>query len=146
MWLRQTIYRSDSCSARTLHTMDREDVQRPPSPKRSRAATYGTKFNLEWNAHFPFISNGHQDPVYSFYCGVCQKDVSCRHQGIADVKRHVKSSSHSCNASIVRTNSSLTSMGFVPVGSAIDTQVKFIMLESFNYMIEFLSFNTDKES
>lgn len=113
---------------RTLrYTMDIEDA---PSPKRSKvagAAIYGTKFNSEWTAHFPFISNGHQDPVYSFYCGVCQKDVSCHHQGIADVRRHVKSSSHSCNASIVRTNRSLTSMGFVPVGSAIDTQVKFII-------------------
>ena len=46
-----------------------------------------------------------------------------------------KSGSHTSNASIVRTNSRLTSMGFVPVGSAIDTQIKFsFMLES--YMID----------
>jgi len=109
------------------------DVESPPSPKRSRlsgAASYGTKFTSEWTGLFPFISKGQKDPVYSFYCRVCQKDVSCRHQGIADVRRHAKSGSHTSIASIARSNSSLTSMGFVPVGSAIDTQVKFsFMLE-----------------
>ena len=41
----------------------------PPSPKRTKlagAATYGTKFKLEWMGEFPFIAEGHQDPVYSF--------------------------------------------------------------------------------
>ena len=84
----------------------------------------------EWTALFPFISKGQKDPVYSFYCQVCQKDVSCRHQGIADVRRHANSGSHTSIASIVRSNSSLKSMGFASVGSAIDTQVKFsFMLE-----------------
>lgn len=102
------------------------DLEAPPSPKRSRvagAATYGTRFNSEWAHQFPFLSKGKVDPVYSFYCSVCKKDVSCRHQGIADVKRHERSNSHTSNAKVLRTNSSLTSMGFVPVGSAIDTQV-----------------------
>jgi len=52
------------------------DVESPPSPKRLRlsgAASYGTKFNSEWTALFPFISKGQKDPVYSFYCRVCQK-------------------------------------------------------------------------
>ena len=98
----------------------------PPSPKRTKlagAATYGTKFKLEWMGEFPFIAEGHQDPVYSFYCQVCKKDVSCRHQGIADVRRHERSKSHSDNVSAAEGSSRLTSMGFVPVGSAIDKQV-----------------------
>jgi len=40
-------------------TMASESVESPPSPKRFRlsgAATYGTNFNLEWTAQFPFIS------------------------------------------------------------------------------------------
>ena len=79
--------------------MASEDVKSPPSSKRFRlsgAATYGIKFNSEWTAQYPFISKGHQDPVYSFYCQVCQKNFSCRHQGIADVRRHSKSGSCSC--------------------------------------------------
>ena len=95
----------------------------PPSPKRTKlaeAATYGTKFKLEWMVEFSFIAEGHQNPVYSFYC---QVDVSCRHQGIADVRRHERSKSHSDNVSAAEGSSRLTNMGFVPVGSAIDKQV-----------------------
>ena len=41
----------------------------PSSPKHTKlagAATYGTKFKLEWMGEFPFITEGCQDPVYSF--------------------------------------------------------------------------------
>ena len=37
-----------------------------PSPKRTKlagAATYGTKFKLEWMGEFSFITEGHEDPV-----------------------------------------------------------------------------------
>ena len=91
----------------------------------SGAATYRTKFKLEWISEFPFITEGHQDPVYSFFCQVCKKDVGCRHRGIADVRRHERCKSHSDNLSAVQSNSQLTSMGFVPVGSSIDNQVGY---------------------
>ena len=97
-----------------------------PPFKRSRlagAATYGTKFKTDWKAEFPFLTEGHLDPVYNFYCKVCQKDISCRHQGIADVRRHERSKSHADNVSAVRSSSKLTNLGFVSVGSAIDKQV-----------------------
>ena len=88
-------------------TMASKDVESPPSPKRSRlsgATTYGTKFNSEWTAQFPFICKGHQDSVYSFYCQVCQKGVVAIRvlQMLEDM--HAKSGSHTSNASIVRTN------------------------------------------
>ena len=97
-----------------------------PPFKRSKlagAATYGTKFKPEWKAEFSFLTEGHLDPVYNFYCKICQKDISCRHQGIADVRRHEKSRSHADNVSAVQNSSNLTNLGFVPVGSAIDKQV-----------------------
>ena len=103
----------------------------PSSPvlKRSRltgAATYETKFHASWIKDFPFITEGKKDPVHSFHCQVCHKDVSCSHQGIADVRRHEKSKAHVNSVSAVTRNSRLMDMGFVPVGSAIDKQVKII--------------------
>jgi len=98
----------------------------PPSPKRTRlagAATYGTKFKEDWMNEFSFVIKGHQDPVYSFHCKVCQKDVSCRHQGIADIRRHEKSKGHSDNVAAVLSTSRLSTMRFVSVGSAVDKQV-----------------------
>ena len=51
---------------------------------------------------------------------VCRRDVSCRHQGVADIKRHEKSVSHSNQASGLASTSKLSSMGFLPVGSTVD--------------------------
>ena len=100
----------------------------PPRPKKPKslcgAAAYGTKYNKDWESKFPFISRGKIDSVYSFYCKVCQKDISCRHQGVSDVKRHEQCRSHISLLKSMESNSRLDKMGFVPVGSAIDTQVR----------------------
>ena len=99
------------------------------SPKRIRlsiagAATYRTKFKETWKNEFPFVTEGQQDPVYSFHCKICQKDISCRHHWIADVRRHERSKSHIDNVAAVKTTSCLKSLGFVTVHrSAIDKQV-----------------------
>ena len=66
--------------------------RRDPEHRVVSAAAYGTKYNSDWESNFLFISRGKEDKVYSFYCKLCQKDVSCRHQG--DVKRHEKSNNH----------------------------------------------------
>jgi len=61
-----------------------------PKEKRPRAmcgvAVYGIKYNSDWESNFPFISRGKCDKIYSFYCKVCHKDVSCRHQGISETR------------------------------------------------------------
>lgn len=41
----------------------------PPNPKHTRlslasAATYGTKFKQDWMNEYPFVTEGHLDPVY----------------------------------------------------------------------------------
>ena len=96
----------------------------PPAPKKpkslSGAAKYGSKFNPEWQSEYPFASPGHIDKVYSFFCSVCMKDVSCSHQGVTDLKRHEKSAGHT---SKVQGSSRLDRMGFIPVGGALNSQV-----------------------
>ena len=99
----------------------------PPRPKKPWSlcgtAAYGTKYNKEWESKFPFICHGKTDAIYSFYCTVCQKDVSCRHQGVSDVKRHEQCNSHNNRLKSMENNSRLDKMGFVPIGSATDTQI-----------------------
>ena len=104
-----------------------EDCRGTLPKKKTRAmcgaAVYGTKYNCDWESDFPFISRGKIDKTYSFYCTVCHKDVSCKHQGISDVKRHEKSINHTTNVKSLKGSSRLGRMGFVPLHSAINTQV-----------------------
>lgn len=69
----------------------------PPRLKKRKGVTStaacGSKYNPEWQPDVLLVSRGCNDTVYSFYCSLCKKDISCRHQGISDLKRHEKSSS-----------------------------------------------------
>ena len=110
-----------------MQAAGRMELSDSPAPKRSRlsgAATYNTRFNPSWCDQFPFITQGKQDPLYSFHCKVCNKDYRCSHQGIADIKRHESSKTHQCIVKSAASTSSLSNMGFVPVGSDIDQQAK----------------------
>ena len=96
--------------------------------KRSKlagAATYGSKFNPDWTRMYPCVSRGHQDNTYSFYCSICEKDVSCHHQGLADVKRHCVNATHIKLAKAKEGTRGLMGMGFVPTGTAVEDQVNF---------------------
>ena len=81
----------------------------PPAQKRARylssAAKYDSKFNAGWQLDYPFASPRHVDKLYSSYSSVCMKDVSCRHQGVADLKRHEKSVSHTSKVQAVQSSS-----------------------------------------
>ena len=62
-------------------------------------------------------------------CHVCQKDVSCWHHGITDVRRHEKSGSGAGNASLMQTSSSLISkqwMDLNPLYLLLISQVKLV--------------------
>ena len=91
----------------------------PPRPKKATsltgAATYGTKYNPAWQKEYPFVSCEQKDQVYSFYCKICQKDVSCRHQEITDGKRHENLSGHSSRVKSLQSNKELSAMRFIPV-------------------------------
>ena len=54
------------------------------------------------------------------------KDVSCSHQGVADLKRHKKSAVHTSKVQAVQSSSRLGRMGFIPVGGTLDSQVRCI--------------------
>ena len=104
----------------------RVEYNTPPRAKKSKlagASKYGSRYQQKWEQEFPFIKRGIQDSVYSFYCKVCQRDIRCRHQGIADLKRHDKTSSHAIRVRSMQGSSKLSEMGFVQIGSATDTQV-----------------------
>ena len=79
--------------------------------KLAGASKYGSRYQPKWEQEFPFIKCGIQDSVYSFYCKVWQRDISCRHQGIADLKRHEKTSSHAIRVRSMQGSSKLNEMG-----------------------------------
>ena len=103
-----------------------DHTDKTPPPKKRKAgkgaATYWTKYNPQWQEEFPFVSKCQNDQ-YNFHCSVCQKDVSCRHQGVSDLKRHEKLASHQKMTLATKSSARLDTMGFVPVGSVLDTQV-----------------------
>ena len=82
--------------------------ERPP-PKKKKfkgAATYKCKFSSEWTKTVgSFIVKG--DNVHSFRCTICNRTISCRHMGLADVQRHVKLDMHTQNAAAMRRQPTL---------------------------------------
>ena len=60
--------------------------------KKSGAKFYKTKFDHQWRKDWPSIKMGKDQ--FHFLCTVCNKHMSCIHQGLFDVKRHVQGSSH----------------------------------------------------
>ena len=61
--------------------------------KLNGAARYKTKFQHVWQDKWPFATPVLGDP-HSFLCNVCNKLVSCGHQGERDVSRHYESTQH----------------------------------------------------
>ena len=53
--------------------------------------------------------------VFNFYCGLCQKDASSRHQGSSDLKRHEKSRDHQSLAQAMNSSGSLYAVGLALV-------------------------------
>ena len=56
------------------------------------AAKYHCKLKPEWTTVWPFIKKG--TTPSTFWCDICRSQVSCSHQGKADVARHIASTSH----------------------------------------------------
>ena len=48
---------------------------------------------IEFNS-YPFLQSSAKDNVYSFYCTVWDKKVSCKHQAMGDVRRHIDGQEH----------------------------------------------------
>ena len=77
------------------------------SKKYGGAAIYSTKYNKSWQEKWPFAAAVKENPC-AFHCTVCKKNVSCGHQGEADIVRHSETQQHQRNAKALSTNSKLS--------------------------------------
>ena len=92
---------------------------------------YKTKFSEEWKKTWPFVSAVPGSP-HKFRCNVCAKNLSCGHQGVADVKDHIASQSHQKLAKTLATQPRLTFTSADPLQDKITrAEVKIA-----NFMVE----------
>ena len=61
--------------------------------KYAGTAKYKSKFKKDWRVKYPFVSSVTSDKSL-FHCNVCNRTLSCVHQGEADLKRHIASDGH----------------------------------------------------
>ncbi|KAF3842654.1 hypothetical protein F7725_001503, partial [Dissostichus mawsoni] len=73
--------------------------------KNAGAASYGSKFNSQWTKEWPFITPG--TTPFHFWCSICRHELECRHQGRADVIRHINRESHLKKQKIVESSSKM---------------------------------------
>jgi len=82
-------YSNSDCELEVLSGSE-SDIATPDSKRKfSGSATYDSKFDPSWRAHYPCIDAAKDNP-HSFFCKCCVKKVSCKHMGLGDVKRHRK--------------------------------------------------------
>ena len=63
--------------------------------KKIGVGKYDCTFKKDWTKEWSFVTAAN-DP-HSFHCVICARDVSCKHQGRADVVRHIKKDIHQNN-------------------------------------------------
>lgn len=103
--------------------VDFSDTDTPPNPKRklTGSSTYFTKYDPLWREQYPCLEAVKGD-VHAFYCKCCLKKVSCKHQGIGDVKRHIQGLNHQKASKGVEAQSKLAFSS--PKAVSIQKQVK----------------------
>lgn len=79
----------------------------PPKKKFTGASKYGTKYSSEWKKLWPFILPV-PDSQYKFQCSICMKYLSCKHQGVADVKQHIATTGHQKTAQTMASQATLS--------------------------------------
>ena len=80
--------------------------KKPKLTKMRGAAAYRTKFNKEWMQKYLFIREVRGD-AYSFLCTICERQVSCSHQGKRDVELHIGKAMHQANVKAKKLQSTL---------------------------------------
>ena len=96
-----------------------------PLPKRAKlskkgAAVYKSKFHDAWTKEFPFIRKV-QSNRHSFFCTVCNREVSCSHMDKSDVERHVQKQFHKDNEKALRTQQKIP---FTPEFSPLNEKAR----------------------
>ena len=61
------------------------------------AAKYKSKFKKDWIVKYPFVSSVTSDKSL-FHCYVCNRTLSCAHQGEADLKHYIASDGYTALA------------------------------------------------
>lgn len=85
------------------------------------AALYNSKFQSSWLKTWPFVQPVKNDP-HVFYCTVCRKSVSCKHQGERDIVRHAETAQHRKNAKALESTSRIK---FVSTTDPLKDKVSF---------------------
>lgn len=102
-------------SASDCYSEDEAEEQTGPSKRlklssskgMQGAARYRTKFQVNWRGKWQFAFAVKGDP-YSFNCSVCNKVISCGHQGERDVSRHANTTNHKQNVEALKQNKRLS--------------------------------------
>ena len=76
--------------------------------KRVSAKKYSTRYDTAWELSYPVKRVKTDD--HKFHCIPCNKDLSCGHQGIKDIKEHCEVGAHKKNFKTYRESHSLTTL------------------------------------
>ena len=76
---------------------------------------YKTKFQSSWKGKYPFLNSVAHD-ASSFHCTICNKDISCAHQGERDVIRHTSSDQYTKAAKAIKN---MQKLSFLPKSDAV---------------------------
>ena len=108
------------------------------------AARHITKFNKAWSKKYECIQAVSNNPhvflctriitPMDFLCTICNKSVSCKHQGEADVTRHITCAAHNALDKQLETQQRLT---FHSSSSSIATKVSQVV--SINKVINIMT-------
>lgn len=95
-----------------------KDISAPAAKKSKLTGTfhYKTSFSMEWEKMWPFVALVAGNP-HSFQCTVCDKTLSCGHQGVSDVKDHIAGQRHQ---KLVKTLATQPKLSFPPANPLQD--------------------------
>ena len=118
---------SDSDSSPELSEAEEQRISIDEScRKRKRvceAFQYKSRFKNEWKKQWPFISSVSGSP-YCFRCNVCNKELSCSHQGVKDIKDHIATQKHQQLAKSLPTQQRLNFMSAAdPLQDKVSTSI-----------------------
>ena len=112
---------SDSEALSDYQPSPKKPKTMPLQPKKiSGAAYYNTKFNKSWVQKYGCIQPVRNDNC-SFLCTVCNKRISCKHQGETDITRHIATASH---LSLAKQLESQSRLSFQSSSSSLDDKVR----------------------
>jgi len=93
------------------------------SPSKRAKLAYKTSFSEEWKKTWPFVTSVPGNS-HSFRCNICDKKLSCGHQGVSDVKDHIASKSHQKLAKVLATQPKISFPSAAPLQDKVSILIK----------------------